>query len=193
MAWQLFEAVLRCTARRALDAGRRAPVPAAAIGIAFVAAPIVLAWSIAGLARSSAAALADAGATRPLILSLFLPALAAGATVSRLLPSPSRLGLQVASAPVSRVTLDVAVALPTLLSLVAAAPLAASVVVPLAIASPGGLPAAAALASGLAAAFFLGALGSQQLVAALRGSRRALLRLVGLAGIGAAVGLVPAG
>jgi hypothetical protein len=170
MLSSLFDAVARCHARRLLTMASRAPLPAAAVILIVLLAPIAFLRVGRALGAEVSGAIDAAGVADAIVLGPGLAAAVGGATLAAALPERAAFGGQIAAAPFGRIVGLVAVVLPPALA-------GAVVALPSLTAGgwavggelPGGPVSGIALSTAVVAAMFAGAIGAEAAIAASRG------------------------
>jgi len=191
----LFDAVARCHARRLRGLAAAAPLPAAAVAILVLAAPIALIRIGRVVGGELAGAMGAEGVQEAVVLGPVLAGAMAGAALALSLPGAAALGQQIGAGPCDRRAAFMAgLVVPVAVGTLAVLPSLFAACLALASALPGGPVAGAALAVAAIAALPAGAVVAEGWLAVIRGMRRCALTIFGgavaWAAIGAAAGSV---
>ncbi len=185
----LFDAVVVCNVRRLRSVAARAPLPAAAVGVLVLLAPVALAR--VGRALGEGLAGGGDGVSVAVVVGPVLAAAAAGAALAVSFPGATSFGKQIAASPCDRVGAVVAALLvPAVIGSIAVLPSIVVASVALVHGLPGGPLAGASLSLAVVAALAAGAIAAEGALGAARGLRRRSLVVAAAASAWIAAGVV---
>jgi hypothetical protein len=169
----LYDAVVRCHARRLGKLVATAPLPAAIVVALVVLSPLALVRVGRAVGSELAGAVDTGGVADALVLGPVLAGAIAGAALAASLPGRSALGQQVAAGPCGGIEAILAgLVVPALIGALTILPSLVVVCVALARELPGGRTSGVALAVATIAAVPVGAIAAEGTLAAIRGRRR---------------------
>jgi len=194
----LFDAVASCHVRRLRGLVAAVPLPAAAVAMLVLAAPIALVRIGRVVGGELAGAMGAEGVREAVVLGPVLAAAMAGAALALSLPGAAALGPQISAGPCGRrAALVAGLVVPTAVGCLAVLPSLFAACLALASALPGGPVAGAALAVAALAAVPAGALAAEGWLTVIRRTRRHAVAILGGAvawvATGAASGSAPLG
>jgi len=176
----LFDAVARCHVRRLRGLAAAAPLPAAAVATLVLSAPIALIRIGRVVGGELAGAIGIESVHEAVVLGPVLAAAMAGAALAVSLPGPAALGQQIDAGPCGRrAALMAGLVVPAAVGALAVLPSLFAACLALASGLPGGTIAGAALAVAAIAAVPAGAVAAEGWLAAIRGTRRRSLAILG--------------
>jgi hypothetical protein len=197
----LSRASALCLARRVRGAVVVAPAPALAAAALLAASPLLLYRAGGALADALGAQLADVEVARALLLALCLAGGLVGVMLGLVVPPRSAIGAQLSAAPVSPLSVAIAVTVvPLGLAGLATAPLLLAFSLPIASAAPGGVASIVTTVGAAVGAIAVGLLAAEAVRSALRrdagagaGLAAIVLAWVGSHLVGAPAALGPLG